>query len=111
DEINLGPIGGAVVVRLGPVRSQCDQGFDDKAFPGLSDDWLAEQRFFVPNSEQRMRDPAIADIHLGRFYQPLADISVPRRQSPNEEEVNKQIKITGDCLPVDTQAARQIGSV
>ena len=54
DEINLGPIGGSVVVRLSPVWGRGDQGFDDKAFPGLSDDWMAEQRFFVANSEQRI---------------------------------------------------------
>jgi hypothetical protein len=65
DEINLGTIGGSIVVRLGPVRSRGDQGLDDKAFPGLSDDWMTEQRFFVPNPEQRMRDAAIAHIHLG----------------------------------------------
>ena len=98
-------------MRLGPVRGRGDQGFDDKAFPGLSDDWMTEQRFFVPDSEQRMRDAAIAHINLGRFYQPLSDIAVPSRQSPNEQEVNQKIEITGDCLAIDTQAARQIGSI
>ena len=58
-----------------------------------------------------MRDAAIAHIHLGRFYQPLADIAVPSRQSPNEQKVNKKIKITGDRLAIDTQATRQIGSI
>jgi len=62
DEINLGPVGGPVVVRLGTVRGRRDQGFDDKASPSLSDDWMTEQRFFVPNSEQRLRDAAIAYI-------------------------------------------------
>ena len=98
-------------MRLGPVRGRGDQGFDDKAFPGLSDDWMTEQRFLVPNSEQRMRDAAIAYIHLGRFYQPSADIAVPSRQSPNEQEVNKKVKITGDCLAIDTQTTGQIGSI
>ncbi len=96
-------------MRLGSVRGRSDQGFDDKAFPGLSDDWMTERGFFVPNSEQRMSDAAIAHIHLGRFYQPLADIAVPGGQSPNEQQVNKKIQITGDCLAIDTQATVALG--
>lgn len=72
---------------------------------------MTEQCFFVPNSEQRMRDAAIAHIHLGRFHQPLADISVPGRQPPNEQEVNQKIKITCDRLSIDAQATPQVGSI
>ena len=36
---------------------------------------------------------------------------MPGRQSPNEQEVNQKIKITGNRFAIDGQTASQIGGI
>src|ERR1039458_777634 len=76
-KVHLGSVGGSVVVRLGSVWCRVDQSFNDKALPGLADDRMTEQSLLVPNAEQRVRDAAIAHVHLGRLDQPFANIPMP----------------------------------
>ena len=32
-----------------------------------------------------MKETAVMDVHLGRFYQPIADIRMPGGKAPDEE--------------------------
>jgi hypothetical protein len=47
DKIDLGPVGRAIVARLGSVRRDGNQRFGDEAFPRLPDDRMTEQSFLV----------------------------------------------------------------
>ena len=58
-----------------------------------------------------MRYTSVAHVDFGRLNQPLSDISVPGRQPTNNQEVDKEVEITGDRLAIDSQTARQIGSI
>jgi len=110
-KVHLGSVGGSIVVRLGAVRRDSDQSLKDKALPGLANDRVTEQSFLIPNARQRVCDTAVAHIYLGRLDQPLADIPMPGRQTPNQQRVSSKIKITGDCFAIDGQTARQIGGI
>lgn len=58
-------------MRLCSVRCRSNQSLKDKALPGLTNDRMTKQGFLIPDSEQRMRDAAIAHIDLGRLDKAL----------------------------------------
>src|SRR5580658_2849334 len=106
-KVHLGSVGGSIIARLGSVRRCRNQSLHDKALPGLTDDRMTEQSFLVANAKQRVRDAAIAHIDLGRLDQPFANIPMPGRQSPDKQQVNQKIKITGNGFAIDGQTTRQ----
>jgi hypothetical protein len=74
-----------------------------------------EQSFLIPNAKKRVGDAAIAHIDPGRLDQPLAKIPMPGRQASDEQEVNQEInqeiKITGNRFAIESQASRQGGGI
>jgi hypothetical protein len=55
--------------------------------------------------EQRVNEPAVADIDLGRLDQPLADVAVPRSEAAHEEQVYEQLEVSGDRLAIHGEGA------
>lgn len=92
-EIDLGAGCRAVEMRLCSGRCGRQQVLDDEAFPAGAAVRVAGQRIVVVDAEQGMNEAAVADVGLGRFHQPLADVGVERRQAPHEQKVDEKVDL------------------
>src|SRR5664280_2363467 len=72
---------------------------------------MAEQRLVVADVQERVDHAAVTYIYLRRFDQALADVGLERQEPPRQQQIDHQVEVARDGLPIHGEPAREMRRV
>lgn len=91
DKVDFSTIGRPVIERNHVGASCEDKRLEYKTLPTRSDDRVTQQLMKRTDLQERMNEPAVANVDLWRLHKTLAEIAAPWLQTANQHEVNEEV--------------------